>query len=62
MSACKDLYISANTRLRIEKFALSCRGLPKLVTSMSKSTSVGEIRSIEQVADDLKITERTIYN
>lgn len=33
----------------------------KLATTMSKSTSEGEILTIKQVADYLKVTERTIY-
>ena len=34
---------------------------PKLVTSMSTSPSEGEILTIKQVAEYLKVTERTIY-
>lgn len=34
---------------------------PKLSITMSKSTSEGEILTIKQVADYLKVTERTIY-
>lgn len=34
---------------------------PKLITSMSKSPSEGEILTIKQVAEYLKVTERTIY-
>ena len=33
----------------------------KLATTMSRSTSEGEILTIKQVADYLKVTERTIY-
>lgn len=33
----------------------------KLVISMSTSTTEGEILTIRQVADYLKVTERTIY-
>ena len=34
---------------------------PKLAITMSTSTSEGEILTIKQVADYLKVTERTIY-
>ena len=34
---------------------------PKLVITMSTSPSEGEILTIKQVADYLKVTERTIY-
>jgi len=34
---------------------------PKLVIAMSTSPSEGEILTIKQVADYLKVTERTIY-
>lgn len=34
---------------------------PNLVIIMSTSTSEGEILTIKQVADYLKVTERTIY-
>lgn len=34
---------------------------PKVAITMSKSTSEGEILTIKQVADYLKVTERTIY-
>jgi len=34
---------------------------PKLAITMSKSTSEGDILTIKQVADYLKVTERTIY-
>ncbi len=34
---------------------------PRLAITMSTSTSEGEILTIKQVADYLKVTERTIY-
>ena len=34
---------------------------PNLVAAMSSSTSEGEILTIKQVAEYLKVTERTIY-
>ncbi len=34
---------------------------PRLAITMSTSTSKGEILTIKQVADYLKVTERTIY-
>ena len=45
----------------IENFALSCRSLTKMAITMSTSASEGEILTIKQVADFLKVTERTIY-
>jgi excisionase family DNA binding protein len=62
LSYWKILRKSAIYRCWIENFALSCRGLPQIGHHhMSTSTSEGEILTIKQVADYLKVTERTIY-
>jgi excisionase family DNA binding protein len=44
-----------------ENFALLCRDLPEFSHFMSIHTGEGEILTIKQVAEYLKVTERTIY-
>jgi excisionase family DNA binding protein len=44
-----------------ENIALSCLGFPRRADAMPTKTSDGEILTIKQVADYLKVTERTIY-
>lgn len=44
-----------------ENFALNCLGLPDLVTNMNPKVIGENILTIKQVAEYLKVTERTIY-
>jgi excisionase family DNA binding protein len=45
----------------VENFVLYCRDLPYKSITMSSKASQSEILTIKQVADYLKVTERTIY-
>lgn len=45
----------------LENFVPNCRALPKLVTNMTPSVIGEGILTIKQVAEYLKVTERTIY-
>jgi len=53
--------VHAHCRLKLENFVLFCRDLALMAINMSASSSEGEILTIKQVADFLKVTERTIY-
>jgi excisionase family DNA binding protein len=44
-----------------ENLVLSCTRFSRLVTTMPSSADEGEILTLKQVADFLKVTERTIY-
>ena len=45
----------------LENFVLRCNGLTNLDVTMPTSNDEGEILTLKQVADFLKVTERTIY-